>query len=71
MSSSRTLAASSVRLSPEKIVELETKLENNPYFIKFKNKIEKLKIDDPATYVKRLELMLDQTEKQTNKNEGN
>lgn len=39
--------------------------------MKFKDKIEKLKIEDPDTYVKRLELMLDQTEKQAKKIEGN
>ena len=65
--SSRPLTATSARLSTDKIAELELKLEKNSYFMKFKDKIEKLKIEDPDTYVKRLELMLDQTEKQAKK----
>jgi len=54
----------STRLSSAQITELENKLVNNPYYLKFKDKIETLKQNDPETYVKRLELMLDQQEKQ-------
>ena len=54
----------STRLSSAQITDLENKLVNNPYYLKFKDKIEALKQNDPETYVKRLELMLDQQENQ-------
>ena len=67
---SRPLATSSARLDPTKIAELENQLQGNPYFQKFQDRILKLKESDPETYLKRLELMLDQTEKQKQKEKG-
>jgi len=68
--SSKSLSTSAPRLSAAKITELEEQLAQNPYFIKFKDRIQKLKESDPDTYLKRLELMLDQTEKQKKKDTG-
>ena len=67
---SRPLATTSTRLDATKIAELEAQLQGNPYFQKFQDRIIKLKESDPETYVKRLELMLDQTEKQKQKEQG-
>ena len=67
---SRPLATTSTRLDAAKIAELENQLQGNPYFQKFQDRIMKLKESDPETYVKRLELMLDQTEKQKKKEQG-
>ena len=67
---SRPLATTSTRLDAAKIAELENQLQGNPYFQKFQDRIMKLKESDPETYVKRLELMLDQTEKQKQKEQG-
>ena len=67
---SRPLATTSTRLDATKIAELEAQLQGNPYFQKFQDRIVKLKESDPETYVKRLELMLDQTEKQKQKEQG-
>lgn len=67
---SRPLATTSTRLDATKIAELEAQLQGNPYFQKFQDRILKLKESDPETYVKRLELMLDQTEKQKQKEQG-
>lgn len=68
--SSKSLSTSAPRLSATKIAELEEQLAQNPYFIKFKDRIQKLKESDPDTYLQRLELMLDQTEKQKKKDTG-
>ena len=68
--SSKSLSTSAPRLSATKIAELEAQLAQNPYFIKFKDRIQKLKESDPDTYLQRLELMLDQTEKQKKKDTG-
>lgn len=70
MSSKKTLATTAPRLDQAKIAELEAQLANNPYFVKFADRIESLKQKDPDTYIKRLELMLDQTEKQKKKETG-
>ena len=59
-SANRNIAVTSFRFSPNQIQELEAKLTDNPYFLKFKDRIQKLKESDPDTYIKRLELMLDQ-----------
>ena len=59
-SANRNIAVTSFRFSPNQIQELEAKLTDNPYFLKFKDRIQKLKETDPDTYIKRLELMLDQ-----------
>ena len=70
MSTSRPLATSSATLSPEKIEQLEAQLAQNPYFLRFKDRITKLKETDPNTYIDRLQLMLDQTEKQKKQDAG-
>jgi len=57
------LARVSTRLSSTQIKDLEEKLLDNPYFIKFKDRIAALREKDPETYVQRLELMLQQHEK--------
>jgi len=67
---SRSMATTGPRLSAAQIAELEKKLETNPYFLKFKDRIQRLKVTDPDTYVTRLELMLSQTEKQEKKEQG-
>lgn len=68
--SSKNLSTSAPRLSAAKIAELENQLAENPYFVKFKDRIEALKQSDPDTYIQRLQLMLDQTEKQKKKDAG-
>ena len=68
--SSKNLSTTAPRLSAAKIAELENQLAENPYFVKFKDRIEALKQSDPDTYVQRLQLMLDQTEKQKKKDAG-
>ena len=65
--SSKNLSTTAPRLSAAKIAELENQLAENPYFVKFKDRIEALKQSDPDTYVQRLQLMLDRTEKQKKK----
>lgn len=67
----RNLSMSSKTLSPQKIAELEESLQNNPYFIKFKDRIVKLKLENPETYLARLELMHQQHEAQKKKEAGN
>ena len=67
---SKTLATTAPRLNPAKIAELESQLADNPYFVKFQGRIESLKQSDPDTYIQRLELMLNQTEKHKKKETG-
>lgn len=67
----KSLSVTSTRLSTNQIADLEDKLSENPYFIKFKDRIVTLKESDPDTYVKRLELMLNQHQKQKKKDIGN
>ena len=68
--SSKNLSTTAPRLSAAKIAELESQLAENPYFVKFKERIDALKQSDPDTYIQRLQLMLDQTEKQQKKDTG-
>ena len=68
--SSKALNVTSTRLSSSQIQSLEEKLENNPYFVKYKDRISAMKESDPETYIKRLELMLSQHGKQEKKEAG-
>ena len=66
----KSLSLSTTRLSAQQIEELELKLVENPYFLKFKDRIAELRVNDPNTYVQRLQLMLDTHEKQQKKDAG-
>merc|ERR1711974_154273 len=67
MSSTRKIAISSMKLSPEaeaaayRIREMEEQLESNPYFAKYAPKLETLKQNNPVEYLRRLDKLHEAT----------
>lgn len=63
----KSLSVTTPALSVNQIEDLENKLFDNPYFVKFKDRIVSLKESDPEKYMQRLQLMFDQHQAQKKK----
>jgi ATP synthase F1 complex assembly factor 1 len=67
MSSSRKIAVSASKMSPEakaasmRIIDMEEQLASNPYFAKYMPQLESLKQHDPVEYLRRLDKLSEAT----------